>query len=506
MAGVVDPIGAASSSPAYENDVFVSYAHLDDQSLAPGQPGWITTLHRALEIRLGQLLGKSPRIWRDPKLQGNDVFAETLVDRLPRVAVLVSVLSPPYIRSEWCLRELNEFLQATGGARLADKLRVFKVVKTPISRAETPEPLQSTLGYEFFTVDPHSGREHELGLTVALTAPEDLLLSMARLDDLAHDVAALLKMLGGQATATADKGCVYVAETSSDQRERRDAVRRELQGNGYTVLPDRPLPVVGSECASFVREQLARCRLSVHLIGQHFGIVPEMATDSIVVLQHDLAAEQAGTKAGAEGFCRLIWMPPDLVSNDPRQEQFLARLRSDPMNDKASDLLTSTLEDFKQVLHARLNPPRPRDPAPVRAADSGGGPFARLYLICDPRDIDRTRPLEDVLLAEGLEVVLPIFDGDEAQVRQEHEANLAECDGALIYYGAGNELWLRSKLRELRKAAGYGRTAPLRATAIYVTDPPTPEKARLRTLEAMVFPDTGAPIVEELGPFLSKLR
>src|SRR5436190_23035067 len=119
----------------FANDVFVSYAHIDDQTLAEGQPGWISTLHRALEVRLEQLLGKEARIWRDPKLQGNDIFADRLVDRFPGVGVLVSALSPRYVKSEWCQRELNEFLKAsaaTGDARVADKLRVFKVVKTPI--------------------------------------------------------------------------------------------------------------------------------------------------------------------------------------------------------------------------------------------------------------------------------------------------------------------------------------------------------------------------------------
>ena len=60
----------------FENDVFVSYAHIDDQALVEGQKGWIANLHRALEIRLAQLLGKQPKIWRDLKLSGNDVFSE----------------------------------------------------------------------------------------------------------------------------------------------------------------------------------------------------------------------------------------------------------------------------------------------------------------------------------------------------------------------------------------------------------------------------------------------
>ena len=59
----------------FDGDAFISYAHLDNQELIEGRKGWVANLHRALEIRVGQLLGKQPHIWRDPKLQGNDFFA-----------------------------------------------------------------------------------------------------------------------------------------------------------------------------------------------------------------------------------------------------------------------------------------------------------------------------------------------------------------------------------------------------------------------------------------------
>ena len=505
------PDGSGTRRPAkYENDVFVSYAHIDDQVLAQGQSGWIATLHRALEVRLAQLLGKQPTIWRDPKLQGNDVFAETLVERLPRVAVLVSVLSPRYVKSEWCLRELNEFLQATGGARIADKLRVFKVVKTPILRGQTPPLLQPVLGYEFFTVDSQSGRERELEPSQTLATPEEQRLYWLKLDDLAHDIADLLPLIESDAAEAASapvasaKGCVYLAETSSDLRERRDMIRRELQGNGYAVLPDQPLPLVGAECTAVVREQLARCRLSVHMIGRNYGVVPEGATQSMVALQHELAVARAGTGE----FCRLIWMPPDLTTDDPRQQQLLDLLQSDPRTDAGTDLVKTPLEDFKSLLHVRLNPPRPKA-SPPEPAPSAGEPTSRaikqIYLICDRRDVDGTRPLEDFLFDRHHEVVLPVFDGDETQVRQEHEANLAECDAALIYYGAGNELWLRSKLRELQKIAGYGRTKPMLAKAVYLAPPATPEKARFRTLEAMTIAGGDGPDAAALDPFLAKL-
>src|SRR4029453_2020634 len=50
----------------FEHDFLISYAHLDDESLVEGEPGWIAHLHRLLEIRVGQLLGEKTKIWRDP--------------------------------------------------------------------------------------------------------------------------------------------------------------------------------------------------------------------------------------------------------------------------------------------------------------------------------------------------------------------------------------------------------------------------------------------------------
>src|SRR5438552_803813 len=133
----------------FDLDVFVSYAHLDDAALIEGQKGWVANLHRALEIRVGQFLGKSAHIWRDPKLQGNDVFAETLVDLLKSVAVLVSVVSPRYVRSEWTMRELNEFLKAAEQQRLTlqHKARLFKVLKTPVPLEQQTLELRALLGF-----------------------------------------------------------------------------------------------------------------------------------------------------------------------------------------------------------------------------------------------------------------------------------------------------------------------------------------------------------------------
>src|SRR5262245_233190 len=195
----IEAIDGAWNQPAATkpetSDVFFSYAHLDDAVLEEGQVGWVSNLRRALTVRLTQLLGREPAIWGDKKLQGNDLFSDGLLDRLPRAAVLVSVVSPRYIKSEWCQRELTEFTRArdqSDSNQLGRKTRVFKVVKTPVPIEQYPAPLDALLGYEFYTVDSDTGRVRELS---QLSPPDFQKLYWIRLDDLAHDIAdSLIKL------------------------------------------------------------------------------------------------------------------------------------------------------------------------------------------------------------------------------------------------------------------------------------------------------------------------
>lgn len=473
----------------FESDAFISYAHLDNQELIEGQKGWVANFHRALEIRAGQLMGKQPRIWRDPELRGNDMFADTLTERLRRVAALVSVISPRYVKSDWTLRELREFWKAAseaGGVTICDKARIFKILKTPIEPETYPLELQALLGYEFFTVDPHTGKARELDMVFGPEAQRDFWM---KVDDVAHDLCGLLQLLecyqegDAKTAASAKKEPVYLAETTFDLRKDYEAIKRDLQQHGHTVLPARPLPVVTPELRTMVREELARCRLSVHLVGRNYGVVPEGGAESLAEIQNELAAER-----DAQGdFARLVWIAPGLQVEDERQRRFLDRVRTSLLIHKGADLLETSLEDLRTLIQERLKqaakPPRkPADPA------SAGAGVTSLYLIYDQRDRESARAWEDFLFEQSLEVMTPAFEGDEAEIRELHEENLRACDAALIHYGAGNECWLRRKLREVRKSVGQGRTTPLRAVGISVAPPMTPMKERFRTHEALVIP------------------
>jgi hypothetical protein len=146
---------------------------------------------------------------------------------------------------------------------------------------------------------------------------------------------------------------------------------------------------------------------------------------------------------------------------------------------------------------------KPAHETPVAAAAPSSSP--QLYLVYDKKDAEAILPCAD-LLFKDFEVIHPVFDGDEAEVRQYHEENLRSCDGALIFYGAGNECWLRRKLREIQKSAGYGRTKPAPVVGILLIAPKTPEKERFRTHEALVIPQWDGFSPDPLQPFVSSVK
>ncbi|MEK6301868.1 MAG: toll/interleukin-1 receptor domain-containing protein [Acidobacteriota bacterium] len=488
--------------PTFKHDIFISYAHIDNQPLDKGLTGWVEALHERLRVRLAQLLGEEARIWRDRKLQGNDIFADTLIDRVGQSAILVSILSPRYVKSEWCLRELDEFsrrAEMNAGLRVGDKLRIFKVVKTHISRGQHPPVLQGALGYEFYEYDQMRDRAHEFNSEVV---PARDIRYWEKLDDLAYDIKQLIETLRSgsgpaESPASPSEATIYLAETSSDLTEQRDTIKRDLQLRGYEVLPDKALPLIGAAFEQEVGNYLSRSTLAVHLIGEHYGVIAEGESRSMIELQHELSANCR------DGLQRIIWMPVGLKAQDESQQRFVNKLRLGLSSQKATDLLETKLEDLKTVIQEKLN----RQAIPDSSASAASnGHTASVYLICDRQDMDAVKPIEDYLFDKGVDVTLPATEGDETQIIQDHKDNLLMCDAVMIFYGRANELWLRMKQRELLKIAGYGRAEPLAVKAIYISGPPTDSKERVRDHDSLVIKNYEAFSPEQLEPFLERVK
>lgn len=509
----------------FPKDIFISYAHIDDESLIESQKGWITEFHRALEIRLAQLMGRRPIIWRDPALQGNHIFDQQIVDQFEQVAVMISILTPRYVKSEWCVREATEFYEACNkniGFSINNQARIFKVIKTPVKVEQHPEKIRNILGYEFYTTDSTTGRLKELSQVFGQQSDK---LYWEKLDDLANDISGFLDNLEcmdlskttnspGTKGAASKKETVkiYLAESSYETKEFRDSLRRELQDSGYQIYPDKQLPLIEPVLVENVSSFLKETELSVHLIGENYGIVPEGTHKSIVEIQNEIAS----AASAASNLQRLIWMPEGFSPKEERQQSFVNKLNEGKDGISGADLIFSSLEDFKGIMTDKIaaiekakikledKKEKEKEPATLATQNNGGGSRI-VYLICDMLDLDEIKPLEDYLFDNGCEVMIPIFEGEESQIREDYIENLKMCDAAIIFFGNANEIWLRSKTRDFLKISGYGREKPLTVKAVYLAGASNPSKERFRSQDAEVINGMNEFPVDKLKLLLSNL-
>lgn len=470
----------------FKHHVFISYAHLDNQPLTPEQKGWVTLFHGTLLTFVSQRIGEKADIWKDEKLRGNDLFSDEIVDQLPETASIVTVLTPRYINSEWCTKEINMFCESalkTGGVVIGNKSRVFKVIKTPIDKEEhLPSVMREMLGYEFYNID----EDHtpiELDPIYGEKSRADFL---RRVNKLAWDIAQLLSQLStGEPPRDSIKPFIYLAECSYDRRDVREKLMVELESHGYEVLPDRQLPTGETDYVAEAERLLAQCKFSIHLIGNSYGLVPDGPSQkSAVVLQNELAAKCSRNI----GLRRIIWLPEGTSSESALQQAFISNLHQDADVQFGADLITGGIEELKGAMHAtikQLEEQEQKKRELLKQAPPLESNSRMVYVLCDEKDRKETVPLLKFLKSKGLEVKLPIFTGDSAQVREANLELFIACDALILFYGSGDEAWKYHQEQELKRlqALPFRSKKVLIANYIYLASPTTDDKELLLNLD-----------------------
>ena len=486
---------------SFKYDVFISYRHIDNQT-AFGSVGWIDAFENELKNQLAFKLGYEPEIWRDPEIRGNDYFEQVIMRAIEESKIFISILSPGYINpsSEWCLRELREFVRLAPkniGVKIGDKSRCIKAVKTFVPREQHPLELQELPGFEFFDKDPLQRRPRDFS-----HLPDGYQHNryLDRIEQISFDVAALIEAINKQQPVGPTGPAVYLAETTSDRSEYRDSIQNELRSRGYSVLPDEDLPETAAAYRETVKNALAKSVLSVHLIGSYYGPILEGEENkSVIDIQNELAAQRS---MDDPNFARVIWIGPDVVPTGNYNPKFVNLLKTDQQAQKGAEVIERSFEELKNRIIEKLTLPKQAGKLlqfpPLED-------LVRIYLMCDNADFSCVREVRDYLFDKKYEVMLPPRADDDGQAILLHKAHLLECDAVLIFYGSGSEFWQYSKLIDLRKAAGWGREKPLLCKAIYLASPETEYKRDFRTWEAIVLnpPAYGGLATDALEEFIA---
>lgn len=474
----------------FTNHLFISYAHIDNKPPEENDPGWVDRFHNLLRVYLGEAIGDEAKIWRDPKLGGGDVFSEEIVSQISKAALLISILSPRYLKSEWCLKEVEEFCKVAeihGGLVIDNKMRVHRVMLMPPEALadlceKLPEKLKQQLlkpqlGYRFYK-ETEGGKFHRLDPSFG---DEFKAAFRRKVYSMARELAAIIKKLQEEENpmpepmpagpAGPQKPVIYLAECSWDRDDDQDKIRSELRATGYTVLPDQGtfLPDMETEYVAEVERLLDRCQLSIHVVGANGGkVLNGPGRKEVVRLQNEIAARKS-----QEGvLARLIWLPA-ANSGQSEQRSFIDALRSKKELQRGGDLIEENLEGFKNVVRITLKKLEELLSKKAEAEEPGGH---TIYLLCVAADRPATVPLRKFLKGQGLEVQLPVFEGDAATVRQANQELLAKCAAVLVFYGAGDEAWKRTTETDLQKIKSCRRGKPLLNIFTYLAPPLTGHK------------------------------
>ena len=450
-------------------DLFISYSGYDNK-LLENEKGWVINFARCLDIVLERLLNRRPKIILSHDLDGTQLSRSASAEIFSDTKAFICILSSDYLKSK-NFNEFEDFVDASTHStaiEVTDKSRIFKVVKAQVPFDKQPLALQQLIDYDLCSIDQSSGKSIELKSFFDSLSQHEF---WPVLIDLAYDIQNLIslfdKKIKKEITNESGK-TIYLAEGGSDQKY-RNIIKRELQRYGYKILPDQPLPRNAKNLESTVRKYLDKSSFSIHLMDK--GEVAQSTENSIVDIQNTIAADYNKTSRSVNSnhhnpdFSRLIWISPEIKMVNEKQNIQVDKLKLDAEAVDGAEVVQTPLEVFKTIIHDKARKKNSKQDQKMITPNQKSK--QEIYIIHTFENLDHTISIAQYLSKEGFNVFTTVFEGNIVDVINTHREHLVSCDAAIIYYGKGNEQWLQSKLTDLKKAPGFGRTQPMKVQAVY---------------------------------------
>ena len=472
--------------------IFVSYAHNDDLRLGDSkdEKGFVTFFQEMLEKKLSDLGATRARVWRDRKrINDGDQFDGKIDDGLNKAQILLVVMSNNWLSRPYCRSELDEFTElrrAAGVENVGE--RIVVVGKGHVDRLRRPPLLQTQEGYLFYARDDQNDVADVKPFFKRGEACDDRFYD--RLDDLASFLQRRVDRIAegagtgavvipGQQIASSNGRTIYLAKPAADMEAAYGRLAFELQGKGYTVVPEVNSDIPrNASVRDYVKTALDKAEVSVHLLGEKRGFVPDDdALDPIVKLQLAFARERAARSADPSEpvFRRIVWAPkifdasdqPGLagVERDPLRvlEHFDGQLPTDKID---GDILSKFIEFLFQYL---------AETAPRRAPETSADGKLEVYLAYHGADEEYAGAVVEALRGTPMKIQIPAA-GSDAETRRYNDDLLVNCDAVTLCWANASEVWVRSEADRLKDWEALGRKQQFARRALIAGPPPAPHK------------------------------
>lgn len=440
------------------HDIFVSYAHVDNELLPGETEGWVTQLISTLEVYLRQKLGRREKftLWRDPELPGNVPLTPEILETVRDSQIILLVLSPGYVSSTWCLDELAAFVKARG----VSSGRVFVIERDKLAESDRPAVLADLKGYAFWVADKQqSGVVRTLGTPAMGSYRADY---FRQVEDLAIQLVGKLKSIRKAAptlpesaasddipvaaqnffytppqntdelsesseSASSEKttlATVYVAPVPDTlQLERNDFIR-VLNQHRIEVLPQSNR-INYSTFQQEMEQDLERSQCFVQLLDASSNM-------GLVNAQYQIASQSEADV--------LQWRSTELEVDAVSDQDQLALLRG-------QHVMASDLVNFQQHLLKRLFPPEPlAKPAVLVEPEQ-----QIIFINVGNEDRALAERVSKQLSAHGHFCVLPVTPDERsrpADIRKDMEHNMRYCDSLLLLYDSSPITQIRQFLMQ----------------------------------------------------------
>ena len=425
------------------SDIFISYAHADDEIPLGASKGWVTTfaeeLNKLLRRKLG---GRGASIWMDHQLAANESHTESLLRELRDSRLLLVVMSPGYERSWWCQREIHNFVADSRARGLTDNVFIVEL-EPPISRASWDASLRYVRTIPFWRREFEDSAPRLLGYPVPSADEHNPY--WVNLTELAHAIDRYLRR--EPETAIEARPTVFLAESSDDLLDERAATEAFLTQQGFEVLPAVPLPLESDRAfAESVAHSLAHADIFAQRLGPWEGRRAPASDMSFVILQAVLAA-----RARAQGRLRVVqWRTPNVVLGEVASEAYRALLSGIP---------AGGAEEFKREVVAAMARPAALPPVETRAIAARNDELS-VYVNADPVDRSVADWAFDALVPLGAAAVIapdPDVRQSPDEIRLAQHEQLERCDGVLLVYGQTPDTWLQSQFAVASRVVGLRR-------------------------------------------------
>ncbi|MER9216802.1 toll/interleukin-1 receptor domain-containing protein [Mesorhizobium sp. M0663] len=469
-----------SDSPV---QIFVSYARNDDVSPPdePAKKGFITALYDQLHYRFRDYGDPKPKLWRDVRqVDQADQFDKKIAEAIEASALMLAVLSPNWMSSDYCKQELKIFTDRWRSDESGIRERIIVVGKRHVANDRRPSLLQGQSGIQFYALDDPDEVDLEREFFVHGVSRDNQYYE--RLDELAkvlrrravryasHEMTPPPEAISLKPRPTSDRA-VYLAKPASDTRSAYDRMVVELTNSGYTIVPDpaKDIPV-DSTAVKFVDDALSTADFSIHLLGEKPGFAPDDA-EPIVKLQLSRAAQKAANEEDARKLKRIIWAPKILDLNAAGSEQglrdpleVLSRFGSYMDTDAVEgDTLSKFVELVAQRLSRAVVPQQTFDETPANA---------RMYVYHRPEDIGYAYEIGMALRARDITPRFPAVEGTDAERVRLHKQNLRECDAVVVCWASAPDVWAKVSSNELVDWKTLGRTKRFTRRGLVAGPPP----------------------------------